>query len=647
MSSDTTVAVRFPVGGRRLVVYVVWDRRGGVDDFVAFALAGLREHASRVLVVVNGALTDEGRAKLEPVSDEILVRENVGFDIWAHKEALEHVGEGIAEFDEVVLTNDTWFGPVRPFGPVFDRMDARDVHFWGMTDHAREEPNPFTGKGVLPYHLQSFWIAVRREMFLSEAWREYWRDLPQMPSYFDAVLKHEALFTERFSDAGFIHAAAYPHTDYDTKNPSLLNADEMLDRGCPLVKRRVFFQSPPYLDHFAVIGRWVLEKMALFGYPIALALANLARTVPPKDLNTDAGLLSVLPDVDVSFDPSKPFRTVVIAHIFYDEMTDEILDRVDTLPGEYDLIVTTPDADRAERISAAIANRPRRARAVDVRVVDSNDGRDQSAFLIGCRDVLLSDDYDIVVKLHSKKTPQDGFNVGRHFKEQQFENLLNSPGYTANLLALFQNEPGLGLVFPPTIHIGYPTMGRGWWSNKPGFEVLAETLGIRVPLDDLTPLAPYGSMFIGRPAALRTLVAHEWRYDQFGGREAYQDGGLAHILERMPVYAAAERGYHSRTVLTSEQFSISHTAFEYNFDELSSTIPGATYEQIEFLRLAGYMGTGRLRDFARIYMRLHHPGTGARLRRLLEPDRRVGRWWHRLRHPRATLRNAARRIARH
>lgn len=638
--------VCFPVGGRRLLVYVVWDRRGGVDDFVAFALAGLREHASRVLVVVNGALTDEGRAKLEPVSDEILVRENVGFDIWAHKEALEHVGEGIAEFDEVVLTNDTWFGPVRPFGPVFEAMDAREVHFWGMTDHAREEPNPFTGKGVLPYHLQSFWIAVRREMFLSEEWASYWRDLPAMPSYFDAVLKHEAVFTERFADAGFTHSVSYPCTDYDTRNPSLLNAGELLDRGCPVVKRRVFFQFPPYLDHFAVVGRWVLEKMIHFGYPVELALANLARTVPPKDLNTDAGLLSVLPEVDVSFDRSKPLRTVVVAHIFYDEMTDEILDRADTLPGEYDLVVTTPEAERAERIREVIARRPRRARQVDVRVVASNEGRDQSAFLIGCRDVLLGGAYDLVVKLHSKKTPQDGFNVGRHFKEQQYENLLNSAGYTANLLALFQREPGLGLVFPPTIHIGYPTMGRGWWSNKPGFAVLAEQLGIRVPLDDLTPLAPYGSMFIARPEALRLLASHEWQYAQFGGAEAYRDGGLAHILERMPVYAAGELGYHSRTVMTADQMAVSHTAFEFNFDELSSTIPGATYEQIEFLRLAGSTGNGRLRDFARIYMRLHHPGTGARMRRAMEPDRPLGRWWMRMRHPRATMRHAAQRLRR-
>src|SRR3546814_577239 len=151
------------------------------------------------------------------------------------------------------------------------------------------------------------------------------------------------------------------------------------------------------------------------------------------------------------------------------------------------------------------------------------------AFLIGCRDILTAEKYDLVVKVHSKKTPQDSFNVGRHFKRHQFENLLHSPGYAANLLDLFHREPGLGLVFPPTIHLGHPTMGHGWWQNRPGFEALADRLGVHVPRDEVSPLAPYGSMFIARPAALRLLVEAGWEYEEFGGPEAYRAGGRAHV----------------------------------------------------------------------------------------------------------------------
>ncbi|SIT88734.1 rhamnan synthesis F family protein [Microbacterium sp. RU33B] len=596
----------FPVGGRRLVVYVVWDRRGEVEDYIPFALAGLREHAARVLVVVNGSLSAEGRAKLEPVSDEILVRENRGFDIWAHKDALDHVGAGLSEFDEVLLTNDTWFGPVRPYGPVFERMGAESVHFWGMTDHAREEPNPFTGEGVLDYHLQSFWIAVRREMFLSEAWAEYWRDLPVMPGYFDAVLKHEAVFTEHFLSRGFSSGVAYPSADYPTDHPALFNADLLLADGCPVLKRRPFFHYPTFLDRHGVIGREILQKVAAYDYPMPLLWEDLARNVPPKTLNADAAMLEVLPEIDVSYDPERPLRIVAILNITNVDMADEMLDRVDHLPGA-DLVITTNEERRAEKIRRLLAERPHPAdRRTEVRVVPSKLGRHMSAFLIGCRDILLSDDYDLVLKLHSKRSSKKSHNASRYFTRHQFENLSSSPGYVANVLALFQKEPGLGVVFPPMVHIGIPTMGQGWSGYRPLIEDFVEELGIKVPLDDVSPLAPLGGMFFARPEALRVLLRREWTYDDYApkGKDRLL---LGPVQERLIAYAAGESGMHCRTVLNAEHADISHTAIEFKLDQLSSTTPGYPIDQIQFLHRAGWTGRGGAVPLARMYLRLNHP----------------------------------------
>ncbi len=97
-----------------------------------------------------------------------------------------------------------------------------------------------------------------------------------------------------------------------------------------------------------------------------MALSNLARNVPPKVLNADAGLMDVIGADHPPYDPSRPMRVVVIAHIFYDEMTAEMVERADTLPMSYDLVVTTPDAERAERIRARIATLPGDRGSVDV-----------------------------------------------------------------------------------------------------------------------------------------------------------------------------------------------------------------------------------------------------------------------------------------
>ncbi|MGX5770694.1 rhamnan synthesis F family protein [Microbacterium trichothecenolyticum] len=612
----------FPVGGRRLVVYVVWDRRGEVEDYVPFALAGLREHAARVLVVVNGSLSDAGRAKLEPVSDEILVRENRGYDIWAHKEALDHVGAGIAEFDEVLLTNDTWFGPVRPYTPVFERLGERACHFWGMTDHAREEPNPFTGEGVLHYHLQSFWIAVRREMFLSEAWASYWRDLPEMPDYFDAVLKHEAVFTEHFASRGFVHDVAFASEGYPTDHPALFNPDLLLADGCPVLKRRPLFHYPTFLDRHAVIGREILRDVEGYGYPMAHLWQDLSRNVPPRTLNADAAMLEVLPEVDVSYDPSRPLRIVAVLHIVNVDMTDEMLDRVAYLPAPVDVVISTNEERRAEAIREIVGRRQDAGLSITgIRVVKSKLGRHMSAFLVDCRDVVEADDYDLIVKLHSKRSSRKSANQSRYFTRHQFENLLSSPGYAANLVALFQREPGLGVVFPPTVHIGIPTMGQGWSVYRHRAEQIAKELGFQVPFDEVSPLAPLGGMWVARPRALRPLASRRWTYQDYAKSDDKHAVPLAPVQERLVAYAAGEAGYHCRTVLNAEHADISHTAIEFKLDQLSSTIPGYPIDQIQFLHRAGWAGHGGAVGLARMYLRLNHP----RASRAIDPLYNVAR----------------------
>ncbi len=626
-SSSVNRPGRFPSGGRRLVVYVIWDRRGDVEDYIPVALEGLREHAAHLLVVVNGALSDAGRAKLTPIADEILVRDNVGFDIWAHKDALEHLGETISEYDELVMTNDTWFGPIRPYGPVFERMGESEVHFWGMTDHAREVPNPFTKKGVLPYHLQSFWIAVRRGMFLSEDWTRYWSELPAMPSYFDAVLKHEAVFTERFTDRGYVVAAAFPSAGYPTDHPALFNPDLLLADGCPVLKRRPLFHYPPFLDRHAVIGRQVLQRVEAYGFPLEVIWQDLARNVQPKVLNADAGMLEVLPEVDVSYDSGRPFRIAAVAHVPDARRLGSLLRRLAVIPVPFDLIVTTPHADQRKPLREAIAalGAPQ-IRSSEVRVVPSGLGRgDMSAFFIGCRDILRGDSYDLVVKVHSRTPSKRSANHRRYFRRYQLENLLSSNGYVANVLALFQREPGLGVVFPPMIHIGYKTAGTGWIPYRESAIQLCEELGIGVPLDGISPLAPLGGMWIARPEALKLLADVDWEYSQYTESTRKKRTDLARLQERLISSAAGERGYHTRTIMNAEHAALSHLSLEYKIDQISATLPGYPVDQIQFLHRAGWAGHGGIVAIVRMYMNINHPETMRAIAPVTRPLGKVAR----------------------
>ena len=68
---------------RRLGIFFFYDKDGVVDDYIPHLLEDLKKNLSELLIVCNGGLTAEGRAKFTGLASEILVRENKGYDVWA------------------------------------------------------------------------------------------------------------------------------------------------------------------------------------------------------------------------------------------------------------------------------------------------------------------------------------------------------------------------------------------------------------------------------------------------------------------------------------------------------------------------------------------------------------------------------------
>ncbi|SDH81641.1 rhamnan synthesis F family protein [Agrococcus jejuensis] len=579
---------------RRAVFYLVYDGAGEVGDYALHHLRAIRDHADHVFVVSNSPLSPGSRVALERVADTVWERENVGFDVFAYRDALRHFGQArLEDFDEIILMNYTFYGPIGSYAPLFERMDAQQVDFWGVTDHAEIRPNPYTHTGVMHRHIQSHWIAVRRPMVRSAEWKAYWDDMPPVRSYADSIQLHESRFTHHFEQAGFSSATAFPAADYPAVHPIFDLPARLLDEGLPIIKRRLFFHDPLYHDAHAIVARDVEDRMHDAGYPMQMLYDDLSRSAKPRDLNAVLSMMEILPDVSVGDEDVSHLRVGILAHVFYDDMIDEIADLAEALP-QARLVITTADEGRKARIEERLAARGREA---DVRVLPSNRGRDISAFLLGCRDVLLSGELDLVVKLHSKRSPQNGFSVGQHFKRHLYENLLGSPGYAENLLRLFVRHETLGMVFPPMIHMGLPTMGRAWFANRePAKEMLAR-LGLRVPLDDVSPLAPFGSMLVARPEALRPLLDADFLWEEFPDEGGYGDGGMAHVLERMFAYSAIGSGHHVRTVMTTRNAAISHTMLEYKLNAMDDGVPGEQREQIAWVqdRVAGRIGVATVK----------------------------------------------------
>ena len=572
---------------KRAGIFLFYDPEGKVDDYILGCLGSLQQHMDYLLVVSNSPLDETNRKRLESVSSEVMERKNVGYDVGAYRDGLRHLGwDHMGDYDELVLFNYTFFAPIHPWAGLFERTDKWDTDFWGITEHDEVRPHPFLPKLVMPRHIQSHWIAVRSSLSATKDWRTYWEDMPPIESYNDSIQWHESRFTGYFNALGYRHEVAYNVDDYPSANPVFDNASLLLQDGCPILKRRNLFHNPLHLDRFAIIGADMLEQARAAGYDTDLILSNLARTSKPRDLVTNAGLTWVVPQSasEETYAAAAKQKVLAVAHIFYADMAEEILQRLSVLPKGYYLVATTSNEENQAQISAVME---RYGVEGEVRVVASNRGRDIGAFLVDCNDVLSSDKWDIVVKIHSKKSVQDDYNAAQLFKTHLYDNLLNSRAHVANILAEFAAHPALGMVLAPLPHMGYPTMGHAWFTNREPAQAVAKRLGINVPFDKDMPLATYGSMFIARPQALAKLVNAGFKPENFPVEGGYKDGSLAHVLERLMAYAALSEGFYVRPVLAPKWAEVYYGYLEYKLAAVSSFLPPFTIDQVPYLKAHG------------------------------------------------------------
>ena len=642
----------------RGLVYFHFDPHHQVRDYVVAALSSLRPHANHILLVSNSPISEVDRARLATCCDEILPRPNEGLDAGAYRAGLEHLGwERLADFDELILTNHTYYAPLRPWEEVLTRAAGwGDISFWGMTEHATMRPHPFLAQRELPRHLQSHWIAVRRRLLTDPAFREYWEQMPPVSSYRDSIQWHESRFTGHFAELDHTWQVAFPVDRYRSENPAIEEAPALLADGCPLLKRRALFHDPLHQDRQAVVGGELLEAAARAGYSEDLILSDVVHTAAARDLIVNAGLTEVVTGcvpgaAGAGAETSSPERRptgCVVVHVpagreaLERAEADGLAQRLASLPAHWRVVVTSPERLDAADLERVTGRRPSQEDTqedsahgegdVSFRLVRDLDPRGTIAFLTQCDDLWdpgRGDDGDeggdsgpLVLRITVGPPPVPGTRADDVAHRQALDCLLDSPGYTAGLIDLFARHPGLGVAMPAAGHIGQAHGGPTWDGLAGAAKALSRRLGLSAELDPLAPVAPPGAMFMARPEALRTLsegakelvrLTDQAAAGAEQSAERLRRARAAEVLELLTVYAAMSSGFHPREVLTPVWAGRLYGALAYKHRVVTADLPAHTDEQVRFLqaRFGPLAGVGAR---VRTYVDVHHPDMGSALK---------------------------------
>lgn len=183
---------------KRLCIFAHFDKDNIVDQYVLFYLQDIRKVADRVVFVSTSSLAQETISALLPVCDAVLIRKNEGYDFASWKLALQ--SEILDDFDELILCNDSVYGPFFPLDQIFYEMEEITCDFWGMTSNYD-----------IAYHVQSYFLVFRKAVLVSSAFQQFWERLETQQSKRGAIKHGEIRLSQTLLKAGFRNSTYTRH----------------------------------------------------------------------------------------------------------------------------------------------------------------------------------------------------------------------------------------------------------------------------------------------------------------------------------------------------------------------------------------------------------------------------------------------------
>ncbi|SJZ84456.1 rhamnan synthesis F family protein [Anaerorhabdus furcosa] len=232
------------MNNKRLGIFVFYDKEGIVREYLRYLLNDITQCFTNFIIVVNGKVNNDGMEYFKKLTQTVYVRENIGLDAGGFQFGINMVGEKeLRTVEELVLFNDTFYGPFYHFEDMFNNERIKDKDFWGITANYESTD----GKKIFKTHIQTYFMCFKNSILIDNAFYDYWRNLnTKTNNYFDIVYKHEIVLTDYFENLGFswgtiVDTKKYSDSDIRLNyNPYAYSAQDLLKDNCPILKRKIF-----------------------------------------------------------------------------------------------------------------------------------------------------------------------------------------------------------------------------------------------------------------------------------------------------------------------------------------------------------------------------------------------------------------------
>lgn len=232
---------------KRLTLFAHYDGQSEVKDYVLEYLKCLRSVSDRVIFISTSALPVEQQARAGKFCDEVILKDNVGFDFSMWQLGIRQVA--LSDYDELLLTNSSIFGPLRPLEPYFEEMSQSPCDYWGMTESIQ-----------IANHIQSYFLVLKRPVLESDSFQSFFDAVLPFKDKSQTIRSYEVGLSVMLNEAGFVGAPYVEFQDlfptgalgklfkFKKRNPTCFYPLRLIEHGMPFVKVEVLRDNPAHVS---------------------------------------------------------------------------------------------------------------------------------------------------------------------------------------------------------------------------------------------------------------------------------------------------------------------------------------------------------------------------------------------------------------
>ena len=242
-------------------------------------------------------------------------------------------------------------------------------------------------------------------------------------------------------------------------------------------------------------------------------------------------------------------KIVVQAHIFYEHLISEIINKINNIPVKFDLYISTISGEMKYNIMKYINNSHSKANFLEI-VIYKNKGRDILPFLTQLK--IKFKNYKYICHVHTKRSINP--YIGFLWRNYLYNNLLGDANIISEILSNFENSKKLGILFPETYYLVYNESKKLKKKTKKYLIIIVTNFLLRkiFPTNVVGPLRsfPAGNMFWSRTKAIFQMFIVDF-YKYFPNENDDTNDTIMHGIERIWLYLAKLNGFYYKIIFKS------------------------------------------------------------------------------------------------